>query len=144
MFLQLIQEEEPVRVLLRELNSREQMSKYLQMVLNRISEILQKQSDPGYENPSDTALAIYLWVISVKDLSLAKAAAAFVAQAPRCWWAAKVSREVLSNEPFLSDSRTVEIQNQSKASAPTVQASISLSAVLPIGKYHLIKAPIAA
>ncbi len=128
-FLQLIQEEESVRILLRELNSREQMSKILQMVLNRISDILQKQSDPRYENPSDTAIAIYLWVISVKDLNLAKAAAAFVDQAPRCWWAAKVSHEVLSNEPFRSDSRTsdwnrVLIPQASKSVTPTIQAPL--------------------
>lgn len=156
MFLQLIQEEESVRALLRELNSREhkalnRISEILQMVLNRISEILQKQNDPRYENPSDTALAIYLWVISLKDLSLAKAASAFVTQAPRCWWAAKVSHEVLSNEPFrsdsrTSDSRTVPIPQSSESFTPTVQAP---SAVLPIRNYHWHtekneKAPIAA
>jgi len=64
-------------------------------VLSRLIELSGQRIDRRYENPWDTALTIYLWLISSVDQNLLALSADIVAQAPQCWWAQKLSRQLL-------------------------------------------------
>lgn len=59
-------------------------------VLARVVELTGKESDPGYENPWDSALAAYLWLLSRTDPAAVAVAAARIRACSRCWWANKV------------------------------------------------------
>lgn len=71
-------------------------------VLSRISALSRRQADYRYENPWDTALAVYLWMVAHRDRERAKLAAAIVSHAPQCWWAAKLSRKLLEEPDWLT------------------------------------------
>jgi hypothetical protein len=105
-FLQAAQAEPSVNCLLEELDSPEMRP----AVLSKVYELTQRQVDPRYENPWDTALAVYVWAMSLRDLDLAKVAAKEVVQVPQCWWAAKLSRQLLLTQespvPSASSSTT--------------------------------------
>ena len=90
-FCKAARREEVVRKLFRGLAS----SGVRWRVLLRTHELARQRIDLRYENPWDTAFAVYLWLMSVKDRQLAEMMAGAVSQAPQCWWAARMAREVL-------------------------------------------------
>jgi hypothetical protein len=63
-------------------------------ILSRLIELSRQRIDRRYENPWDTALTIYLWLLSSIDQNLLSLAADIVAQAPQCWWAQKLSSQL--------------------------------------------------
>jgi len=89
-FLRAAQQEEALRILLEGLNSKENLAK----VILRVVELSQKETDPNYENPWDTALAVFLWAVNQKYPDLATALAKIVMRAPECWWVWKMARIV--------------------------------------------------
>lgn len=70
-------------------------SEVREQVLMRSLELAGQAVDPRYENPRDTALAVYVWLMSLKDWLLTEIMAEAIGQAPQCWWARKISRELL-------------------------------------------------
>ena len=64
-------------------------------VLRRVHALVRQDIDARYENPWDTALTVYLLLMSVQDLALAHLAAGEVMHAPQCWWAMKMARHLL-------------------------------------------------
>lgn len=69
-----------------------------QFLLNHILDLSERRVDPRYENQWDTPLAVYLWLLNLKDLSLARIAATVVLQVPQCWWAKKIANYILFEE----------------------------------------------
>jgi len=65
-------------------------------VLVRVTELAGKDFDPDYENPWDSALAAYLWLLSRTDAEGAALAAARIGTCFRCWWANKVAERIPS------------------------------------------------
>ena len=63
-------------------------------VYDRILALVNDMGEEGYEHPWDSALAAYLWLLANKDAARAKAAALRISEAPQCWWAAKVAKEI--------------------------------------------------
>ena len=55
-----------------------------------------KEFDTAYENPWDTALAAYLWLLNATEAQRAALAATRVRDCPHCWWAKQVAEQVLS------------------------------------------------
>lgn len=90
-FLRIAGDQESVRTVLSEIASEEKQQRVLSQAL-RLSRL---QVDLRYENPWDSALAVYLWVLSLKVLPLAQVAAEAAVQAPRCWWAFRVADGIL-------------------------------------------------
>jgi hypothetical protein len=68
------------------------------LVLKRSVELSQKEIELEYENPWDTALTVYLWVLSLTKLEAAQTAAAFVRQAKNGWWSTKFADSLLQND----------------------------------------------
>jgi hypothetical protein len=71
-------------------------SQDLQQVLLRILVLASQKIDPEYEHPHDIAVAVYLRVLSLKDLEASQVAAVFVQQTPQFWWAQRVAAHLLS------------------------------------------------
>lgn len=69
-----------------------------EQVLSRLIQLSRQRIDRRYENPWDTAITVYLWVISSVDQALSVLAAEIVAQAPHCWWAQRLSSQLLSEQ----------------------------------------------
>lgn len=90
-FLRAAQYQEATHILLKELDNPE----CRKQVLSRIIQLSRQLVDPRYENRWDTALAIYVWLIGLKEPELVKIAALIAMQAPQCWWATKVSYYIL-------------------------------------------------
>lgn len=106
-FLLAMQSENAVCDLRQMLGSKEKQ----ELVLSRLVELSRQRIDRRYENPWDTALAIYLWLLSSAQKDLLALAAEIVAQAPQCWWAKKLSDQLL---------RERETQTKSSVQAFTV------------------------
>lgn len=60
-----------------------------------VSKLSRQRIDIRYENPLDTALAVYLWTLWSTHPELARVAAEAVAQAPNCFWSARLSERIL-------------------------------------------------
>ena len=91
-FLREASEQEAVSSLRRELASDD----IRRRLCDRICQLARQQIDLRYENPNDTALTLYLWLLSLKEPQRAKrAAAVVVAHARQCWWATKVAYRLL-------------------------------------------------
>lgn len=109
-FLRAIQSEHVVVEMQRMMTS-----KYVQgQVLARIGELSRLRVDRRYENPWDTALAVYLWLIKSADRNLSALSAEIVAQAPQCWWAHKLAHQLLSE-------REIRIESTAQAYSWTAQ-----------------------
>jgi hypothetical protein len=105
LFLKFARQKAPVRSLLRELTSdAAQIS-----VALRIRSLLDREYDPEFLRPWDTALAIYLWALNAVQSPIAKSLAADAASAPNLWWAKQVAHKVGRQEPPRVDAHTVEI-----------------------------------
>ncbi|MBI3943361.1 MAG: hypothetical protein HY326_10150 [Chloroflexi bacterium] len=97
-FLRGIQQQKAVIDLLKILDTTEAREE----VVFRIADLARQQVDPAYENRWDTALAVYLWLLNQVDLDLSKSGARYVLNAPQCWWALKLARQVLQTEPTVT------------------------------------------
>lgn len=67
-------------------------------VLRRIKELARQQVDPRYENPLDSAIAVYVWCLDQLDRGIARIGAEFALGATQIWWAREMSNIVLQSE----------------------------------------------
>ena len=65
-------------------------------VLGRICDLSVQESDPDFENPNDTPLAVLLWLTSFTSSNFARAGAYFVEKAPRCWYARRLAEAIIN------------------------------------------------
>jgi hypothetical protein len=98
-FLRIAEKEDAVLTLFRELDSPAEQ----QRLFLRIIELSMSSTDIRYENQWDTALALYLWAMSLKNRALAILMAGVVSRAVQCWWAAKISYVLLTQSPLHND-----------------------------------------
>lgn len=93
-FFRAAEQQKPIEIIYKELDEKEKI-RYL---LEEIIELSKQGVDLRYENQWDIALAIYVWLINLKDPHLAKIAAGITLQIPQCWWAKKISCKILFGE----------------------------------------------
>ena len=65
-------------------------------VFGNICDLSTRETDPAYQNPNDTPLAVLLWLTYFAAPHLAHASARFVDKAPRCWYAQKLAQGILN------------------------------------------------
>ncbi len=99
-FLRAAEREESVRTLFRELTYSDRRER----LFTRVLQLTNEQVDLRYQNPRDTALAVYVWLTSLQDWNLARVISQAVAQAPQCWWARYATNRILRGERMRSDS----------------------------------------
>ena len=63
--------------------------------LSRIFTLREQATDVRYENPNDTALFIYMWLLQRYNRFLALMASATICRVPNLWWAAKFATELI-------------------------------------------------
>ncbi len=111
-------------------------------LITHVIEIARRPVNPDYENPWDTALTVFLWLISQRAPSFADLAAEAVSQAQQCWWATLLSQHMLKSKPIGSeisygDYTSSYITEQPRANVVTVGAGSVLyfpSPVTPEGQ----------
>ena len=65
----------------------------------RIYDLVKQETDPDFENPNDTPLAVLLWLTTFAAPDYAEMAATWVDHAPRCWYAKKLAQRILNPPP---------------------------------------------
>lgn len=118
-FLKLAQQEEAVLWLGKQLDIYENRLE----ILARIYELSRYKIDLRYENQWDTALAVFLWLLSNKDPIIAKIGAEVASQIPQCWWAAKLSRFILFEKELSSDTKD-NILNVPRIISPSLSLNL--------------------
>jgi hypothetical protein len=88
-FIQLLRNEPSVKLLINVINKDTSLKT---AVLKRVKDLSGRDFDERYENPSDTAVAAYVWLLGLMDPEAWKSAAAIAASMPQTWWARKTSR----------------------------------------------------
>ena len=79
------------------------------LLLWRIHKISNYEIDRRFVNPFDYALTVYLFLLRNYSPQFVRIAANFVQQIPRCWWAEKLSRDILMGKPLQSDEIRIEL-----------------------------------
>ena len=67
--------------------------------IGRIYDLSRREIDFRYENPHDTELAVLLWLMNYAANDNVQVAAAYVDQAPQCWYAKKLAQRILNPPP---------------------------------------------
>lgn len=91
-------------------------NEYQQLIFQRVLELSGRPFDQEFENPWDSALAAYVWLLAPTDQALAKMAAARILECHGCWWAKKGAEEVLKFSSIPSSSGSVGIIQPEPAS----------------------------
>jgi hypothetical protein len=89
-FLRILTSQPEVRVLADEMKSDRVMTD----VFSRVREIAASPVEEGYEDPADSALAAYLWLLSTRDGDCSTKAAETVLECKQCWWARKMAEHI--------------------------------------------------
>lgn len=70
--------------------------KNINIILLRIKWLTEEKVDLRYENPNDTAITIYTWVLLSEHTQAGKIAAEYAINLRQGWWAIKYARNVLN------------------------------------------------
>ena len=109
--------------------------------LGRIWDLASLETDPHYENPHDTPLAVLLWLTRYTNRHFALVGAHYVEQAPRCWYAHKIARQI-SNPPAagsLDVSANAGTAPRILSNSSSTEASLTMSS--PVGKVRFVATP---
>jgi hypothetical protein len=60
-------------------------------VLARVEDLSRMKVNPRYENPNDTAMAVYSWALYQSWPDLGRIASIFASSAPGIWWAREIA-----------------------------------------------------
>jgi hypothetical protein len=93
-FLRALASAPEVQALLASLRS----SADLSAVAERFNQVIDRATDPSYENPWDVAIAAYLLVLHEVDRRQAANCAERALNCPNCWWSTKVADQILSGD----------------------------------------------
>ena len=77
-------------------------------MLARIVKLSSQEIDINYANPHDSALAAYLYALSLIDFDIAEAGAMIAYYAKNCWWADCVTEHLLSYTKIRDTSTSTE------------------------------------
>lgn len=103
-------------------------------VLDRVYHMAMEETDPRYENPNDTPLAVLLWLTCYTEPDLARLGARFVEHAPRCWYASRLARHINSPPATNSIGCLVRAGTESRISFHSSSTMNEVSAFLPTAK----------
>ena len=71
-------------------------------VLGRMYDLAMAETDPDYQNPNDTPLAVLLWLTYFTHPDFARVGAHYVERAPRCLYANKLAHHIMNPMPTMS------------------------------------------
>jgi hypothetical protein len=67
-------------------------------IAERFNEVVDRETDPSYENPWDVAMAAYLLVLDQVDPGQAAVCAGRARICPNGWWSTKMADKILSSQ----------------------------------------------
>ena len=103
-------------------------------VLDRICYLATEETDPRYENPNDTPLAILLWLTCYTEPDLARLGARYVERTPRCWYASRLAHYINSPPATKSVSFHFPVDTEPRVSFRNSSTVDGLTALLPPSK----------
>ena len=122
-FLNLAQTLESIEVVLREIENSEKCLVLLKRIVKFSNEVV----DYRYENKWDVPLALYTWLLSIKNFSLGAIAAEIVIKIPNCWWASKISRNIILGLKSYNESSEKEFESlKTKLSSKILTPEVDL------------------
>jgi hypothetical protein len=105
-FLRAAETLESVNVILSEITD----SNNCLVLLKRIVKLSEELFDHRYENRCDVPLALYTWLLSIKNFTLGAIAAKIVEKVPNCWWASKTAKNILLGIKAYNEADEKEIE----------------------------------
>jgi hypothetical protein len=72
-------------------------------ILSRVFRLTKQATDVRYENPNDTALMIYTWLLKQYSLHFALMASAAICRVPNLWWASNVATQLIDQRIGLNE-----------------------------------------
>lgn len=81
----------------------------------RIASLGEQDIDVRYQNPADTAVAVYLWILSVVNPAFAKAAAPAALALRNGWWSHRMAREVFASGSGAQNSSATAVWTQAQS-----------------------------
>ena len=112
--------------------------------LGIISDLVNQETDPRFENPNDTPLAVLLWLTAFAADDCARIAAAWVDSAQRCWYAKKLAKRILNPPPTettdysFGEKLTKSMANGSvsKQTKISLDTAMEIPSLLSTGGWH--------
>ncbi|MCK4578557.1 MAG: hypothetical protein KAU50_07185, partial [Candidatus Marinimicrobia bacterium] len=77
--------------------------------LKRILSLSKEDIDFRYENPYDSAITIYLWVLFLQSEIAGKVAANIASKLRHGWWAPRYARKVLKEDVYFTPTTIEEV-----------------------------------
>lgn len=78
--------------------------------LIRITKLVGEKVDVRYENPYDTAIAIYTWALFIENRTAGKIAAEYATEIKQGWWTPKYAQQILKENAYYTPTEIKELR----------------------------------
>ena len=109
--------------------------------LDRICDLAMAETNPNYQNPHDTPLAVLLWLTYFTDEDCAHIAANYVDRAPRCWYAKRLAQHIVNPTPTESTDSWNHLDSQGQVSFRSSSPAETLNLVSPVANVRVAIVP---
>lgn len=112
-----------------------------EQVLDRLHDLAAQDTDPSYENPYDTPLAVLLWLTHYSGYDSSILGAQYVNLAPRCWYASKLAQHIINPPPSDSSGYAVNVDVASQFNPSSSSRDHSVTVVPSAAKVRVLSTP---
>ena len=96
----------------------------------RTTSLLDRETDPLFENPHDVSIAVYLRILDVRKPELASLVAGQVVKAGNLWWARKIANRILTESLVKTATLTAELMS-GESEYPNVDSTSAATNTFP-------------
>ncbi len=97
-------------------------SENINIILLRIKDLIEQKVDLRYENPYDTAVAVYTWALFSEHRQAGKIAAEYSTNLRQGWWAIKYARNILNEGRHSISTGQVDVKPDAPATIEVDEA----------------------
>jgi len=105
-FFKIAERQECVRQLRQMLKD----AKNITTTVIRIAKLAKQKVDARYENPYDTAIAIYTWALFLENRTAGKIAAEYATEIKQGWWTPKYAQQILKEIAYYTPTEIKELR----------------------------------
>ncbi len=117
-FFKIADEQESIRNLKLLINDLDNIN----IILLRINDLIEEKVDLRYENPYDTAVAVYTWALFSEHKQAGKIAAEYATNLRQGWWAIKYARNILNEARHSISTGQVDVKPDAPATIEVDEA----------------------
>ena len=110
-------------------------------ILDQLHNLAARDTDPNYENPNDTPLAVLLWLTHYSGYDSSILGAQYVNRAPRCWYASKLAQNIINPPPADSSGYSVNFDVASQFNPSNSSRDHSVIVVPSAAKVRVLSTP---